>query len=227
MIVCVANDGQSALLRGVFRCQQRLTRDQFARQYGMTNPYWDFLKDNNIENTGAGVFYQLEESDILADLRDRLVIQWAGRGWIQNNIERNILEIKPSGFVSLFPGWDRVLLTYQELKEIIANKEGNRSWYEFLSTHLGVYIILDTQTRQHYVGSATGRGGIWERWEAYAKNGHGENNGLIELLGGKLDRADSFKFSIIHVFTRGTTELTVKEYESLVKRKLMSSLNRN
>lgn len=228
LIVCVANPGKSALLRGVFMCEQQLNRDEFATQYGEGNPYWKFLRNNNIPDQTPGFFYHLKESHIVSELYDRLVIEWNNpQQWIQRDVEKKILEIRPAGFVSLFPGWERVLLTHQELKEIIKNEEGNRSWYDFLSNHLGVYTILDTQSKQLYIGSATGSGGIWQRWAAYANDGHGGNEGLIELLDGDSSRANDFRYSINHVFARGTLEATVRTYEGLVKKKLMSSLNRN
>lgn len=59
-------------------------------------------------------------------------------------------------------------------------------WCKMLSSVAGIYAILDRKTGKLYVGKANAsggadEGGIWERWECYAKNGHSENKQLIEL----------------------------------------------
>jgi hypothetical protein len=35
----------------------------------------------------------------------------------------------------------------------------------------GVYLLTSAKTREHYVGSATGRGGFFDRWTQHAKVG--------------------------------------------------------
>jgi hypothetical protein len=166
------------------------------------------------------------------------MIDWGGStvSWVQKKIDKDIWALLPKGFVSEFPGWDRVFISHQELQAIISNPEGNKDWYHFLSAHDGVYVILDTLTGKKYVGSAcgskAGKGGIWGRWSGYAKTGDNGNLGLVEVLGSGMTHVGNFKYSIHHVFPKGTkTVQEVLEYESLLKEKLGTrkngGLNRN
>lgn len=68
-----------------------------------------------------------------------------------------------------------------------------------LSSVAGIYTILDRETGKLYVGKANayggiGKGGIWGRWESYAKTGHGGNKQLIELLENNPERKQDFLF---------------------------------
>jgi len=79
-----------------------------------------------------------------------------------------------------FPGYNSVLLSYPLLCTII--RENLPSWRSALGNVSGVYVITDNRTGKLYVGSAYGGDGIWQRWRAYAKNGHGGNKELKVLL---------------------------------------------
>jgi len=79
-----------------------------------------------------------------------------------------------------FPGFNSVLLSHTMLRTVI--REANPSWRTALSNVSGVYVITDTSSGKQYVGSAYGGIGIWQRWSEYAKNGHGGNKELRELL---------------------------------------------
>lgn len=177
-------------------------------------------------------FSKLRNCDELADLNDRLVIDWGGAAisWHQKKLDKQVDQILPNGFVSVFPGWDNVLLTHQELCAIIGNEEfpngksGNPDWTEFLTSHHGVYLITDTKTGQHYVGSASGQEGIWGRWSGYVKTGHNGNDRLIALLEkeGK-EYCRHFAYSLHHVFSSGSiTKEALIGFESLLKEKLGS-----
>ena len=79
-----------------------------------------------------------------------------------------------------FPGYKSVLLSYPLLRTIV--RENLPSWWSALSNVSGVYVITDNNTGKLYVGSAYGGDGIWQRWQAYAKTGHGGNKELKALL---------------------------------------------
>ena len=161
-----------------------------------------------------------------------MVIEWGKStvSWVQSSIEKEITEIYPKGFVSLFPGWDKVHLSHKELTEIINNPNGNKDWYEYLSRHSGVYVIFDSLTGNQYVGSASGGKGIWSRWEGYVKTGHNGNKGLKALAKNNPDFANNFTYSLHHVFPKTVSKNDVLYYESLLKNKLGSrafGLNEN
>ena len=149
---------------------------------------------------------------------------------MQRKIDKAVTEIYPQGFVSLFPGWDRVKITYQELVEIINNPSGNKDWFQYLSSHSGVYVILDEKSGKQYVGSAYGGEGLWTRWSGYARTGHNGNKALKALASKDPNFADKFTFSLHHVFPKTVSKNEVIEFESMLKLKLGSrafGLNEN
>jgi len=97
-----------------------------------------------------------------------------------------------------FPGYKSVLLSYSMLQTVI--RESNPSWRTALSNVGGVYLITDTSDGKLYVGSAYGGEGIWQRWTAYAQNGHGGNKEIVKLLLEKNNsHAEHFQFSLLEV----------------------------
>jgi len=97
-----------------------------------------------------------------------------------------------------FPGFNGVLLSNTMLKTL--SRESPPSWRTALSNVAGVYLITDTQSGKHYVGSAYGREGIWQRWITYAKTGHGGNKELRALLSAKgSEHSQFFQFSLLEV----------------------------
>ena len=71
------------------------------------------------------VVYELVKTDLLAYMKDRLVIDW-GKGtinWCQNGTtEKEVLEIRPSVSEISFTSYDRVLLSFETLHKIVYNK---------------------------------------------------------------------------------------------------------
>jgi hypothetical protein len=238
IITFVATEGTGGMLRGAFRNNgidgRAISKELFLKKHSSKYKEWEkYCKNNNIKET-ANIFYDLEKCNVLEEFKNRLIIDW-GKGtqqWVQKKLKKEILEILPKGFVSKFPGWNQVLISHQELKEITSNQSGNRDWYQFLSEHDGVYVILDKKTNQKYVGSAYSAkengGGIWGRWASYANTGHNNNKALKEL--DKLDpkNCENFMYSIHYVVPRSpTSRKDVLFHEQLLKRKIGGELNRN
>lgn len=169
--------------------------------------------------------YSLEKLKGFEDLEGRLVIDWgkSTRSWHQwlNKTEKEVLEISPKGYLKPFPGYEDFILTYRELQQLTMNPSANREWHDLLRATAGVYLILDTRDGKQYVGSATGEGGIWNRWCEYVKNGHGGNKQLIELTKTP-DAAQHFEFSILRTLPRSMARKTVLAHEALYKNKLGS-----
>jgi hypothetical protein len=227
ILVFVSMPGGRALLSGAFVNHGLISRDAFKLIQGY-DEYTQYRKSIDLtEQSHAEFFYELQVCQELAELFDRLIIDWGGANisWYQNKIDKDICQIMAPGFVKIFPGWDEVNITHQELCAIIQNPDGNPDWAQFLKSHDGVYLILDNATGRQYVGSATGeQTGLWGRWAGYAKTGHNSNKLLEELL---IERGDmhkrNFTFSLHHVFARGAaTKKDVLFYESLLKKKLGS-----
>lgn len=234
VLTFVALPGTKALFRTAHVNHGQISFNQYKKYYKGYKSFSNFKKTNNIDGGTLKDlnYYKLEDSQLLESYKNRLVIEW-GRStaaWVQSGIEKEVTEIYPQGFVSLFPGWDKVYLSHKELSEIINNPSGNKDWYEYLSGHSGVYVIFDSSTGKQYVGSASGGKGIWSRWEGYVKTGHNENIGLKALAKNNPDYANTFSYSLHHIFPKTVSKKDVHYYESLLKKKLGSrayGLNEN
>lgn len=185
----------------------------------------DFTPDSGMSPT-TSVIYELTRTDLLSDLKDRLVIDW-GKGainWCQNGTtEKELLAIRPAVSEINFTSYDKVLLSYEALHKIVYNKAAYKVWEEKLSAVAGVYLITDTKTGKHYVGSASGeQGGIWGRWSDYARTKHGGNKRLVELIAADPDYCKNFQYSILEIFPIKRDKHEILQYEQLYKRKLWS-----
>ncbi|MFL2692388.1 MAG: GIY-YIG nuclease family protein [Gammaproteobacteria bacterium] len=235
IITCVALPKSKALIRAVFNNYGIIDAREAKKHFSGYERYEKYIKDNKLEREvpelSKQVFYRLELSPLLNSYRNRIVLEWGNsQTYIQRIIEKPISEIYPKGFVSAFPGWDKIHISYKELTEIINNPDGNKDWHEYLTRHSGVYVIFDSSSGMQYVGSASGGDGIWSRWEGYARTGHNGNKALKELAKNDPDFANSFTFSLHHVFPRTVSKNDVLYYESLLKNKLGSrafGLNEN
>lgn len=128
-----------------------------------------------------------------------------------------------------FPGFNRVLLSHGMLRTLV--RQANPSWRAALAHVAGVYLITDTKAGSHYVGSARGGEGLWQRWSAYAATGHGGNVELRAVLEREGDGyAEHFQYSLLEVCDINSGEDAVLARESHWKRVLMTrafGLNRN
>ena len=97
-----------------------------------------------------------------------------------------------------FVGFDKVNIDYETLQVIM--RDNIPSWRAALSNVKGIYLIADMKTGKQYVGSAYGDECIWQRWSAYAKDGHGGNQELKALLSEQGEKYKyNFKYSILEV----------------------------
>lgn len=120
-----------------------------------------------------------------------------------------------------FDGYNKVRLSHSQLNVIVRRCEP--TWQSALSSISGVYLIIDTETGKTYVGSAYGKGGIWQRWHCYADNGHGNNIELTALLQAKgAAYADYFQYSILEIADPLATKDQVCDRENHWKDVLLS-----
>lgn len=191
------------------------------------------------ERTAEFRFFDLHRSYFLEPLVNRLVVEWdTPRVWHRRGASAAgmpVLEIADRDQVP-FPGFDKVLLTFHELGEMVSDRR-YADWRVALSQVQGIYLITDSSNGRQYVGKADGAERILQRWKSYAQDGHGGNHALKELAkisigagGGKTDHARHFRFSILRVFGPSTSPSEVDDAESHYKRALMTrefGLNRN
>tara|TARA_R110002096_G_scaffold203468_2_gene388670 strand:+ start:2601 stop:3443 length:843 start_codon:yes stop_codon:yes gene_type:complete len=166
--------------------------------------------------------YELTPQPQFEPMHDRLVIDWgqSTRSWHQHLRSKRLLEIRPEGHVTEFPGYDDVLLDFLSLERIVNNPDANRAWHMALKAVAGVYLIVDTETGNQYVGSAYGARGLLARWTNYVKLLHGGNVQLKSLLQEHPGRHRAFQFTILRTLPKTMTAREVIAVEGLQKAKL-------
>lgn len=180
------------------------------------------------KNGGVEYRYPLEELASCTELNGRLIVAFERSGR-QSYLDAenwadglDVAELRPEKLtIQEFPGYRNVHLTKDELSLIVG--QGLESWRAALSSVAGVYLIADSATGKLYVGSASGEGGMWQRWAAYAATGHGGNVELRELLRTEgATRADGFRFSILEIADIHESGDDILSRESHWKRVLLS-----
>lgn len=135
-----------------------------------------------------GINYEGQELEEYSALYGRVVIKYH-KSFQSSTVKAStvlehleIVQILPSTFEGKdFPGYDKVRLSYKELKTIV-NRD-KRDWVAALQSQKAVYLINDKLTGKMYVGSATGDNGmLLQRWRNYVNNGHGGNKDLKNLV---------------------------------------------
>lgn len=184
----------------------------FAGVYVSNTSSW-FEADNHW-------YYELVEDPLCANMSGRMVASFVRPGrqpylnadsYPTQLVLSEIFAERLS--VGDFPGFKAVNLTKAKL-DLIINQALN-SWRSALSSVAGVYLISDTCTGKLYVGSATGEGGIWQRWQCYAADGHGGNVELKKLLNeGDADRAKYFIYSVLEIADTHASREDVQRRES-------------
>jgi hypothetical protein len=169
--------------------------------------------------------YDLERDSRFDDLRHRLIIDWgaAARSWVQKPANKEIIEIQaPGRLLSPFEDYLEFSLTYYELCDLFKNEEAHRDWQARLSAVGGIYLILDEQSGDMYVGSASGENGFWARWRQYADTGHGGNELLKKLMKRDPSYAHSFRYSILQILPKTMAREEILRREEIYKTKLGS-----
>ena len=151
--------------------------------------------------------YRTERRPECEELDGRLVVRFSRPGrhsyllaekWASH---LQVHQIRPRKLeVAEFPGYPSVLLTKRQLVLIVERRVP--SWRSALSAVGGVCLIADAETGKLYVGS-TGDEGLWDRWCAYSKTGHGGNRDLRNLLRDNgSDYMQHFRFGVLEIADR-------------------------
>lgn len=192
------------------------------------------FKVNNTIKKGHEFHYDLERVEAFEEFAGRAVINWgpATRNWHQwYDIQpKSVVELLPQGYLGHFPGLLEFVLTFDELKKLIANPDANRDWKTHLASVNGIYMILDECTGKQYIGSANGKEGIWQRWSEYVATYAGGNKELIQLLQKDPQHYRHFKYSVLQSLPSNITQREIVAIENLYKQKLGTrayGLNKN
>jgi len=172
--------------------------------------------------------YETKALPEFAELTGRLIIGFDRPGrqsylktenWVEQ-LNVNELRSRPLE-VEEFPGFLKFLLPKRKLDLILG--EEIESWKSALSSVAGVYLITDTNTGRHYVGSAYGKDGIWGRWKTYSETGHGYDKILQELLKNEgASYANDFQFAILEIVDSSAKQEDVIDRETHWKNVLCS-----
>ncbi|GLC90463.1 GIY-YIG nuclease family protein [Lysinibacillus piscis] len=174
----------------------------------------------------TNIYHELEQTSYYHDLINRLYIDW-GKGtvnWSQSALnDKPIIAIKSVPTIE-FKGYERVMLMYGQLEQIIESQVTYENWHDALKAVHAVYLITDLAEGRQYVGSAYGADSLFQRWETYVKTKHGNNKKIIEYLKQYPERYHEFQFSILQIIPKNSTQKDVIELENLYKEKLGTRL---
>lgn len=166
----------------------------------------------NTETPAGLSTYDLRMMPDLADLRGRLIIDWGEgtRAWVQIAARQNkpVVAIERARSEPPFPGYDRFSCQTDAILPL------PHAWQTALAAVRGVYLLVCCRTGQQYVGSATGAGGFWERWQAYANGGDG-GNVMLKARGPSV-----YTLSILEIASLTATPESILALEGFWKQKL-------
>jgi hypothetical protein len=200
------------LFVGVYHVEYRSVLEQ-----DQPKPHMD-----GVDKAGSCDVYSLTLEERLSDLIGLLVIDWGpgDRAWIQraDQQDKRVIELHTRLVEPEFPGF----LNFMEpLSRIESLPKG---WADVLKCSKGVYLLVCPKTKEQYVGSAMGDGGFWNRWQEYARTGHGGDVAL------KSREPSDYQVSILEVAGTASTVEDILKMENRWKMKLQSrkmGLNRN
>lgn len=161
--------------------------------------------------------YATTRRPLTDDVAGRLVVHFERPGrqsylvaerWLD---QLEVAELRPERMsIAEFPGYSQALVSKRHLDIIVGQRI--ESWRSALSHLAGIYVIADRSTGKHYIGSATGEEGIWNRWKAYSETGHGGNLDLRRLLKDRgPEHAQHFQFGIVEVSGTHGDDLLARE----------------
>ncbi|HQE59785.1 MAG TPA: GIY-YIG nuclease family protein [Spirochaetota bacterium] len=195
---------------------------EFIGCYFLDTPIIDKVIDPKTnEERDRYRFPNMRKIDFLSEYNNRLFINWtnpsANYGRWVNDDKYEIHSIKPSkdnsiGSVPVLS--HQIRIDYPKLQKLFEYQIDNEDWKNYLSQRSGIYLILDKQTGEQYIGSASGQQGIWQRWKDYAETGDGGN----ELLKNK--NYSNFQFCILWATLNSTDKEIIKNAEIEYKNNL-------
>lgn len=153
------------------------------------------------------------------ELIGRIVVRHVRSGrasyiWSKSEVDLPLIEIRREKLtIGDFPGYNAVVLSHSQLKIVTGQKIA--SWHGALANIKGIYLITDITTCRHYVGKASGNQGIWQRWCAYANNGHGGNVELKQVLQTMgPEHMANFQYSILEIADTHASDADILARES-------------
>ena len=173
-------------------------------------PYWQ-PKGEPVGMEAA----ELEPLEIFEEFSEKVLVEWSPtshgtRSWSQWWFnDKPLLELRAQPIDAPFPGFHAFHTTTDALEVLPA------TWQGVLSSVRGVYLLVCQDSGAQYVGSAYGENGFFQRWLAYAQDGHGGN----KLLKSR-SRRHEYTISILEVCSSSMSAADIIEVEQRWKAKL-------
>lgn len=165
--------------------------------------------------------YDLTYDNTLARYVDRLSIDWGQgtRAWVQSagRLPKTIRALRDQEDPP-FPGFSQFCIDVDQVPGLYS------SWQQRLREVKGIYVLVDKDTGEQYVGSAKGEESLLARFTAYAQTGHGGN---VEL---KRRKGARYQVGVLEIVNLALPDRRIEEIEAWWKRKLLTrefGLNRN
>ena len=175
-------------------------------------------------DTSGHFKYDLQLIEELADYRDQAVIDWGAgvRSWVQRAATqaKPVIEISEQ-YEPRFPGFREFVRLVDDVPTL------PNGWQQVLRSVKGVYLLVDVDSGQQYVGSAKGGDSLLGRWISYSDGGDG---GDVGLKASARNGRRNYQVSVLEVVDANTPDDTIEQIESYWKNKLLSrkfGLNRN
>lgn len=157
-------------------------------------------------------WFDLRLLDFHREWQGKLVVGWVSELSWSRWAAKNTFPVQSIRDESLFseriPDWREIVLSWNELQLL------SSSWREALRQWRGIYFILDSHSKQGYVGAAYGAENILGRWLTYAKTGHGGNRWLMDC------KPENLRFSILERLSPDMSPEEVIEREVSWKKRL-------
>ncbi|CAN7476359.1 GIY-YIG nuclease family protein [Massilia sp. LjRoot122] len=190
-----------ALLLGVWRVMACMAAAEAYRQGRLEDSF------EPADESWPGYFLELEETQLLADVRMKLEV-----GWGNDRVWRRVLKPADNYPVTVrsdpavpFESLSQASVMWSELRVALQDV----AWKQGLGSVSGVYLITDERSGHHYVGSANGAKGILRRWNDYACTGHGGNIQLVNLLQSFPGRENELRFTLLEAMPLATPKAQV------------------
>ena len=171
---------------------------------------WLFVSAAVIKKINMKDYAEVEVIDRFKPLFGRLIIKcrkgntysrytFNMNKYLDTAVVKEILPCLYSG--EHFEGYDKVHLKFKRLSDIL-NGKIMPDYRTALEKITGIYCLTDTNTGKLYIGSASGEGGVAQRWGNYLESKHGGNVKLRELYNRKGSEyfEKYFRFTLIEYF---------------------------
>ena len=164
------------------------------------------------EGMGGRAVFDLVLTDVLSDLRGRLLIAHKpSQSYVRlaNSFDAEVVEItRLAHFASAAPDWRDFVVTAAEVRSMPGD------WAARLREWRGVYLITDEKDGARYVGSAYGAENLLGRWRNHVAQENGVTVELKERLAG------GFRFSILELLAPDADPALVLAIETSWKNRL-------